>query len=114
MPFFIRPITRRISSGITTNYLDVNFAATFSFLEERLRTSPGGGKYLCGPHLTAADILMSFPLIAAKGRGGFLPKEKYPLLRAYADALEEEAGYKKSVEKIVQLEGKFSPMISGV
>lgn len=66
---------------------------------------------MCGPNLTAADILMSFPLIAAKGRGGLLPKEKYPLLRAYVDRLEEEEGYKKAVEKIVELEGNFSAMI---
>jgi len=37
----------------------------FDFLEEQLATSPGDGKYLCGAELTAADIFMTFPLVAA-------------------------------------------------
>lgn len=111
VPFFIRPITTRVAGGIRTNYLDPNFDTTFSFLEGQLKTSPGGGKYLCGSNLTAADILISFPLIAAKGRGGLLPAEKYPLLRAYVDMLEEEEGYKKSIAKVEEVDGKFSAMI---
>lgn len=111
VPFFIRPITSRIAGGIKTNYLDPNLGTTFAFLEEQIKTSPGGGKYMCGSHLTAADILISFPLIAAKGRGGLLPKEKYPALRAYVDMLEEEEGYKKSIAKVEEVDGKFSPMI---
>jgi glutathione S-transferase len=111
VPFFIRPITTRVASGIRTNYLDANFDTTFSFLEEQIKTSPGGGKYLCGEKLTAADILISFPLIAAKGRGGLLPSEKYPKLRAYVDMLEEEEGYKKSIAKVEEVDGKFSAMI---
>ncbi|KFY06472.1 hypothetical protein V491_08605, partial [Pseudogymnoascus sp. VKM F-3775] len=111
VPFFIRPITTRVAAGIRTNYLDPNFDTTFAFLEEQIKTSPGGGKYMCGPHLTAADILISFPLIAAKGRGELLPKEKYPALRAYADMLEEEEGYKKSIAKVEEVDGKFSAMV---
>ena len=111
VPFFIRPITTRVAGGIRTNYLDPNFDTTFSFLEGQLKTSPGGGKYLCGSNLTAADILISFPLIAAKGRGGLLPAEKYPLLRAYVDMLEEEEGYKRSIAKVEEVDGKFSAMI---
>ncbi|OBT39201.1 hypothetical protein VE00_10159 [Pseudogymnoascus sp. WSF 3629] len=111
VPFFIRPITTRIAGGIRTNYLDPNFATHFSYLEGQLKTSPGGGKYLCGSHLTAADILISFPLIAAKGRGGLIPEEKYPLLRKYVDMLEEEEGYKKSIAKVEEVDGKFSAMI---
>jgi glutathione S-transferase len=54
--------------------------------------------------------LISFPLIAAKGRGGLIPKEGYPLLRAYVDMLEEEKGYKKSIAKVEEVDGKFSAM----
>ncbi|KFY07253.1 hypothetical protein V492_07310, partial [Pseudogymnoascus sp. VKM F-4246] len=111
VPFFIRPVTNRVAGGIRTDYLDRNFDTTFAFLEEQIKTSPGGGKYMCGSNLTAADILMSFPLIAAKGRGGLLPKEKYPALRAYVDMLEEEEGYKKSIAKVEEVDGKFSAMI---
>lgn len=51
-------------------------------------------------------MLMSFPLIASKKRVG-LTADKYPKLHAYTERLEEESGYKKAVEKIVEMEGKF-------
>ena len=82
----------------------------FTYLESQLASSPEGGKYLCGPNLTGADILLSFPLIAGKGRTG-LTKEKYPKLWAYVEALEQEPGYKKSIEKIVEIDGKFEASI---
>lgn len=104
VPFFIRPITGQISSKISDGYLAPQFSSHFTFLEQQLATSTGS--YLCGPNLTGADILMSFPLIAGKGRAG-LTAEKYPLLRKYVDELEKEEGYLKAAEKIVEIDGKF-------
>jgi glutathione S-transferase len=57
--------------------------------------------------LTGADILLSFPLIAGKGRSPMLTEQKCPLLWKYIGKLEQEPGYKKAVEKIVELEGSF-------
>jgi glutathione S-transferase len=50
--------------------------------------------------------MMSFPLIAGRAEAG-LAKEKYPKLYAYVDRLEAERGYKRAVEKIIEIEGKF-------
>lgn len=75
-----------------------------------METSPNNGKYLCGDKLTGADILLSFPLIAAKMRIG-LTAEKYPLLAAYVDLLEQDPGYIKATEKIVEIDGKFEPLM---
>jgi glutathione S-transferase len=86
-----------------TSFVEPNLITHFSFLESQLKTS--GGQYLCGKNLTGADILLSFPLIAAKGTG--FSKEKYPTLWAFTERLEKEKGYEKAVEKIVQIEGKF-------
>jgi len=47
-----------------------------------------------------------YPLIAGKGRAG-LTQEKYPILFAFAGRLEEEPGYKKACDKIVEIDGKF-------
>lgn len=71
-----------------------------------MATSPKGGKYLCGPHLTGADILLSFPLIAGKERAG-ITKEAYPKLFEYIERLENEPGYKKAADKIIEIDGKF-------
>lgn len=89
-------------------------AKHFAFLESQLETAPGGGPYLCGSHLTAADILISFPLITAKGRVGELHEgkgeprflDKYPKVWAYLRRLQEEPGYKRAEAKIKELQGK--------
>ena len=99
-----------MANKIQSGFVDPNFVTHFTFLESQLASSPEGGKYLCGPNLTGADILLSFPLIAGKGRTG-LTKEKYPKLWAYVETLEQEPGYKKSIEKIVEIDGKFEASI---
>lgn len=62
VPFLIRPITHAIAGKITSLFLAPNFKTHYTFLEDQLKTSPDGGEFLCGKDLTAADILMSFPL----------------------------------------------------
>jgi len=105
VPFFIRPITSGIASKINSGFLDANFKTHFGFLENTLKTS--GGDYLCGPHLTGADILLSFPLMAGKSRIPMLTSVAYPKLFAYIERLENEPGYKKAIEKVISVEGKF-------
>lgn len=107
-PFFIRPISNAIVNNIDSLYLTPNFKSNWEFLESKLATSPNEGKYLCGKDLTGADILMSFPLGAAKKRAG-VTKEKYPLLWAYIDRLEAGESYKRAVQKIIDLEGSYDP-----
>jgi glutathione S-transferase len=109
LPFFLKPITAAVASKIFATFLTPNFTAHFAFLENQLATSPEGGKYLCGPHLTGADILLSFPLFAGRERSG-LEAKTYPKLAAYLDGLAEEKGYKTAVEKIEEIEGKFEVM----
>jgi len=106
VPFFIKPITSGVANKINSSFLEPSFVTHFTFLESQLTSSPDGGLYLCGPHLTGADILLSFPLIAGRGRAG-ITEEKYPKLWAYIDRLEEEPGYKKAAQKIVEIEGSF-------
>jgi len=55
-------------------------------------------------------MLMSFPLIAAKSRIG-LTSDKYPLLSAYVDRIQQDAGYIKATEKIIEIEGEFEPLM---
>ncbi|KAK4129808.1 hypothetical protein N657DRAFT_653085 [Parathielavia appendiculata] len=73
------------------------------------------GKYLCGDHLTAADILMSYPLLEAREKAGELnpPKtekwsEKYPKLWVYLKRLEYEPGFKRAEVKIKELDARKS------
>ena len=95
-----------VAGKIYSGFLQRNFDTHFAFLESQIQSSPGGGQYLCGTELTGADILMVFPLEAAKGRG-FITAEKYPGLVAYVDRLSEREAYKTAVAKIVEVEGSY-------
>ncbi|TKA67192.1 hypothetical protein B0A49_08726 [Cryomyces minteri] len=111
VPFFIKPITRGIAGKVDDLFLKPNFKTHFEFLEEQIATSPGGGEYLCGKELTGADILMSFPLVAAQGRSG-LTADHYPKLCSYIFRIQEEEGYKSSIRKIEEMTGEeFSPSL---
>lgn len=70
-----------------------------------MATSPDGGNYITGTKLTGADILLSFPLIAAKARVG-VDAKKYPNLVKYTALLEKEPGYLAAVKKIEAIDGK--------
>lgn len=109
-PFFIKPITNAITGNLESMFLNPNLQNNFSFLESQIKTAPNGGGYLCGSRLTGADILMSFPLGAAKGRAG-LTKEKYPALFDYVDRLEAMEGNKRAVQKIIEVEGSYDPSL---
>ena len=108
VPFFIKPITSTIAGKINSSFLGPNFKTHFEFLESQISSSEG--QYLCGPRLTGADILMSFPLIAGKGRAG-MNEQDHPKLWAYTARLEKEPGYEKAVQKIVEIDGKFDASI---
>lgn len=83
MPFFVRPISSAIANRIIAMMVYPNIKKHLAFLEKQLETS--GGDFLTGPHLTAADIMMSYPLLAGKsgfdGMGKFArgtAKESFP------------------------------------
>lgn len=111
-PFFIRPITSMVASQVEAAFLTRNVDGNLAFLEDQLKTAPEGGPYLCGKELTAADILMSFPVIAASQRILQVKKNagKYSLIAAYAKRLQEIDGYKRAVAKIESIEGSFSAL----
>ncbi len=96
-----------MTGAVESKFLNPNLKMHFDFLESQIASSPNNGKYLCGTELTGADILMSFPLGAAKGRSAF-SKENHPKLWAYADRIEALDGFRKAVQKIVEVEGSYS------
>ena len=102
-----------VANRILSLFIFPNAQRHLKFLDGQLASS--GGRYLCGDTLSAADILMSFPLIAAKDRwdsmgtweGGSWATA-HPRVAEYVELLEAEPGYKRSVEKIEAIDGKFS------
>lgn len=97
MPFFAKPVARRLTNGVRKAYLDHTTKALFDYVEAEL----GAHEWLAGDDFTAADIIMSFPLEAAQQRveaaknrpniGAFLKKIR--ARPAYARALEAGGPY---------------------
>ncbi|KAI4221724.1 MAG: hypothetical protein L6R36_006692 [Xanthoria steineri] len=109
-PFFIKPIANAITGNIESMFLKPNLENNFNFLESQVKSAPDGGGYLCGSKLTGADILLSYPLSAAKGRAG-LSQEKYPALFEYVTRLEAMEGNKRAIQKIIDIEGSYDPSL---
>ncbi|KAK5627548.1 hypothetical protein RRF57_003263 [Xylaria bambusicola] len=112
IPFFLRPITSMVANQILSSFVLPNLKGQLGFLEKQLETS--GGDYLCGKNLTSADVLLSFGLLSVRNRleeygswpaGG--PQGVYPKLFAYSARLESQPGYKKSVEKIKEIDSSL-------
>ncbi|KIY49380.1 thioredoxin-like protein [Fistulina hepatica ATCC 64428] len=86
VPFFIKPITSGVASKVRSFFVDPNLLTHFDFLEKQLESSCPPGSvaaaepFLCGPHLTGVDILLSFPLIASRGRTEALSEARFPTL----------------------------------
>jgi len=110
VPFFIKPVTNGVANTIESSFLKRNFKIHYDFLESQLATSPDNGSFLCGKNLTAADIMMSFPMEAGQSRSG-MTKAQYPKIWAYIDQLHQRPAYKRSVDIIVDREGEFKTAV---
>lgn len=112
MPFFIKPITRGIADRVDKAFLNRNFKTQFDFLEQQLASSPQNGDFFCGPNLTGADIMMSFPLEAGSKRAGITP-EKYPKLAAFVERIHARDAYQRATKKIEEVTGEKFDMVVG-
>jgi glutathione S-transferase len=93
MPFFAKPIARRLTQAVRDGYLDHTVAALFGYLDAELSKSP----FLAGAELTGADIMMSFPAEAALQRAPAALRT--PRLKAYVEKLQARPAYKRALER---------------
>jgi len=64
VPFFIKPLTRKIARQVEGTFVDPNLARHVAFLDGELATSP----WFAGDELTVADVQMSYPMEALASR----------------------------------------------
>jgi glutathione S-transferase len=60
LPFFLKPIARKIADTVSGDFVDPNLGRHAKFLGEHLDKH----KFFAGDELTAADVQMSFPIEA--------------------------------------------------
>ena len=93
MPFFAKPIARKLASKARDAYSGPNVIRNLQYLEDTLQKST----WFCGDEMTGADIMMSFPVEAAAQRvdlGG-----KYPALKGFLDRIKALPAYQRAIEK---------------
>lgn len=93
MPFFAKPIAKKLTQAVRDGYLDHTIAALFGYLDAEL----GKSAFLAGSDLTGADIMMSFPAEAALQRAPATVKTAR--LKAYVEKLQARAAYKRALER---------------
>ncbi len=72
------------------------------YVEQHLaKQAKSGNAWFVGNALTGADILMSFPLQAARAH---LPKHQFPHIRRFVEQVENHPSYLKANDKIGKIE----------
>ena len=93
MPFFVRPIARKICAQVQKKLVDPNVGTALAFMESHLASHD----WFAGAKLSIADFQMSFPVEAALSRGAKLGN--YPKLMAYKERMVARPAYRRALEK---------------
>jgi glutathione S-transferase len=93
MPFFVRPVARAIADKALAAFVAPNLERNLDFIEGEL----AAGEWFAGSAFTAADIQMSFPLEAARARGGL--DDKRPATMAFLERIHSRPAYLRALER---------------
>ncbi len=93
LPFFAKPIARKVADGITQRFVEPNLRAHIRFLEETLERS----QWFAGDAFTAADVQMSYPVEGLLVRAGALTVG--PKVRSFVDRIRERPAYERAIAK---------------
>jgi glutathione S-transferase len=93
MPFFVRPIARKIAEGAMAAFIGPEIQLHLDYLEGEL----GRNTWFAGGKFTAADVQLSFPLEAAAARGGLGTSR--PKLAAFVERIHARPAYKRALER---------------
>jgi glutathione S-transferase len=93
VPFFVKPIVKRIASTATSSFIDPQLKKHLDYMEGELAKST----WFAGEEMTAADVQMSFPLEAAASRAGL--DARRPRLMAFLERIHARPAYQRALEK---------------
>jgi glutathione S-transferase len=92
MPFFVRPIARKLCATVQAKLIDPNVTTALEFIDNHLATH----KWIAGDNLTTADFQMSFAVEASLARGA--GASKYRNLARYRDDMVQRPAYRRGIE----------------
>ena len=92
MPFFAKPIARRIAETMQSSFIDPQLRLHFGYIDAELAKST----WFAGDDFSAADVLMSFPLEVGSHRAG---AKSLPHIRAFLERIHARPAYKRALER---------------
>jgi glutathione S-transferase len=93
MPFFAKPIARKIAATLQANFIDPQLKLHLGYVEKEL----GKTGWFVGNDFTAADVQMSFPLEAATARGGM--EGQIPAIAGFLKRIHARPAYQRALER---------------
>jgi glutathione S-transferase len=91
MPFFVKPIAKRIADGVETGFVTPNLERHVAFLDGELEKRP----WFAGNDITVADFQMLYPMEAIVARG----PEATPRFKEWLTKVQERPAFKRALEK---------------
>jgi len=93
MPFFARPVVRKIHQSVMTAFIGPQLKLHLDYLETQLATRD----WFLDGEFSAADVQMSFPLETAVARGGL--DQTRPRLMGWLRRVHARPAYRRAVER---------------
>lgn len=88
MPFFVRPVVRGLSAKVMQGYVRPQIRSHMAFVESWLARH----EWFAGDDFSAADVQMSYPLMAVLEQGGV----KLPAVQAYVARLRARPAWQRT------------------
>jgi glutathione S-transferase len=92
VPFFVKPITRKIAGSLESEFVDPQLELHFSYIAKELEATG----WFAGDAFTAADVQMSFPIEAGAKRAG---AESKPSIRDYLERIHARPAYQRALAR---------------
>lgn len=92
VPFLFRPVAGAIRKGLETKFYGPKIRDNFAYAESAVAK----GGWFAGEAFGAADVMMSFPVEAAKARVGIA---HYPALGAWLDRIQSRPAYQAALAR---------------
>ena len=93
VPFFVRPIARKIADKVSGDFVDPNLRRHLAFLAAHLEKH----RWFAGDELTAADIQMSYPIEGAVARAADLGAS--PKLAEFVARCKERPAFQRALAR---------------
>jgi glutathione S-transferase len=93
MPFFAKPIARKIAATLQSSFIDPQLKLHLGYINKELGTTG----WFVGNDFSAADVQMSFPLEAATARGGM--EGQIPAVVDFLKRVHARPAYQRALER---------------